>query len=105
MEALFASCSEEFQNTRSSQAQGTSAVESLDAKLKNLDDSSGQQLFIFSQKISALESRPMGAQPASAGGNPSPAGSPPAFAGAAAPGVGSSPSWTADDWARWRNGT
>eukprot|EP00969_Alexandrium_andersonii_P039763 1741870-Alexandrium_andersonii.AAC.1 len=60
MEALFASCSEEFQNIRSSQAQVTSAVESLDMKLKNLDNSIGQHLSIFSQRISALEARPTG---------------------------------------------
>eukprot|EP00969_Alexandrium_andersonii_P260837 11531966-Alexandrium_andersonii.AAC.1 len=55
------------------------------------------------QRISALETRPTGTQPASAGGDPSPAGTPPAFAGAVAAGVGSN-SWSADDWAGWHNG-
>eukprot|EP00969_Alexandrium_andersonii_P364126 15463465-Alexandrium_andersonii.AAC.1 len=70
MEALFASCSEEFQNVRSSQVQVTSAVEGLkadfladDLKLKNLDITIGQQLSIFNQRISALEARPTGVQP------------------------------------------
>eukprot|EP00969_Alexandrium_andersonii_P287674 12717710-Alexandrium_andersonii.AAC.1 len=65
MEALFASCSDELQNTRNSQAQVSSAVDRLkaealayDAKLKGLGNSIGQQLSIFNQRISALETRP-----------------------------------------------
>eukprot|EP00969_Alexandrium_andersonii_P222959 9847548-Alexandrium_andersonii.AAC.1 len=61
MEALFASCYDEFQNFRSLQIQVTSAVEGLKAellaygaKLKHLDNSIGQQLSILNQRISAL---------------------------------------------------
>eukprot|EP00969_Alexandrium_andersonii_P352182 15437100-Alexandrium_andersonii.AAC.1 len=110
MEALFASCSEEFQSIRSSQVQVTSTAEGLKAellahgqKLQHLDNSINQQLRILGRRISARETRPSGVQPASAGGDPSPVGAPPASAGAAAAGLGSS-AWTPDDWARWRNG-
>eukprot|EP00969_Alexandrium_andersonii_P016263 712240-Alexandrium_andersonii.AAC.1 len=79
MEALFASCSEEFQSMRNSQAQVSATIAGLqaelladDAKLKGLDNSIGQQMSNFNQRISALESRPTGVQPAFAGGNPNP---------------------------------
>eukprot|EP00969_Alexandrium_andersonii_P182047 8044862-Alexandrium_andersonii.AAC.1 len=58
----------------------------------------------FNQRISALGGRPMGVQPAFAGGNPNPAGSPLVYTGVAASGVGHN-GWAADDWARWRAGT
>eukprot|EP00969_Alexandrium_andersonii_P238134 10511188-Alexandrium_andersonii.AAC.1 len=53
----------------------------------------------FNQRISALESRLTGVQPALAGGNPNPL----ATAGGAASGVGHGV-WAPDDWAR-RAGT
>eukprot|EP00969_Alexandrium_andersonii_P295512 13062577-Alexandrium_andersonii.AAC.1 len=57
----------------------------------------------FGQRISALESRPAGAQPALAGSTPNPASSLPATAGEAAFGAGRG-RWTPDDRARWRAG-
>eukprot|EP00969_Alexandrium_andersonii_P267645 11827883-Alexandrium_andersonii.AAC.1 len=75
MEALFASCSEEFQNLKSIQAQVMSASESLkaeaaslDAKLKSLGNYIGQQLSNMSSRISILESRPTGVQSEFSGG-------------------------------------
>eukprot|EP00969_Alexandrium_andersonii_P185159 8180410-Alexandrium_andersonii.AAC.1 len=93
MEALFASCSEEFQSIRNSQTQQAAAAEglksemiALNQKLQNLDYSINQQLQNLSHRISALEARPTGAQSASADGAPNPVGRPLASAGSAATG-------------------
>eukprot|EP00969_Alexandrium_andersonii_P200270 8846466-Alexandrium_andersonii.AAC.1 len=93
MEALFASCSGEFQSIRNSQTQQASTAEglrseirALNQKLLGLESSITQQLQDFGHRISALESRPTGAQPAFAGGAPNPVGSPLASAGGAAAG-------------------
>eukprot|EP00969_Alexandrium_andersonii_P221524 9784005-Alexandrium_andersonii.AAC.1 len=55
----------------------------LDQKLQDLDYTIDQQLQNLSHRISALEARPTGAQPAFAGGAPNPVGQPPASAGTA----------------------
>eukprot|EP00969_Alexandrium_andersonii_P206521 9123867-Alexandrium_andersonii.AAC.1 len=84
MEALVASCSEEFQNTGNSQAQSASAMSGFQAELlahgqqlRNLDHSINQQLQTIIARISAFESRPAGVQPVPTGGIPNPVGSPP----------------------------
>eukprot|EP00969_Alexandrium_andersonii_P263859 11662610-Alexandrium_andersonii.AAC.1 len=62
----------------------TSTVEGLKAErlahgqeLQHLDATINQQLHILGQRMSALETRPTGVQPASAGGSPSPLGTSP----------------------------
>eukprot|EP00969_Alexandrium_andersonii_P190800 8428863-Alexandrium_andersonii.AAC.1 len=75
MEALFASCSGEFQSIRSAQTQQAATAEglrseilALNQKRQDFDSSITQQLQNLSHRISALEARPTGAQPAPAGG-------------------------------------
>eukprot|EP00969_Alexandrium_andersonii_P196749 8692245-Alexandrium_andersonii.AAC.1 len=70
MEALFASCSAEFQNIRNAQSQAASAVAVVQAelfshsqRLQNLDYSINQLLQNIGHRISALEHRLGGAQP------------------------------------------
>eukprot|EP00969_Alexandrium_andersonii_P002196 95946-Alexandrium_andersonii.AAC.1 len=84
MEALRASCSEEFQSIRNSQSQQTAPAENFKAevlainqKMQGLDSSITQQLRNLSHRINALEARPAGAQSASADGSPDPVGQPP----------------------------
>eukprot|EP00969_Alexandrium_andersonii_P157125 6945571-Alexandrium_andersonii.AAC.1 len=109
MEAVNASCSGEFQSIRSAQAQQIASVEGLKGEILALNqrllDNYGninQQLEIFKHRISALESRPAGAPPASSGGAPISGDSGSASAGVRAAGAGQ---WTSDDWARWHSGT
>eukprot|EP00969_Alexandrium_andersonii_P115063 5088147-Alexandrium_andersonii.AAC.1 len=67
----------------------------------DLNTNISQQLQIITTGISALESRPAGGPPVPTGGTPDPVGSQPDPTGERAAGSGQ---WTADDWARWRNG-
>eukprot|EP00969_Alexandrium_andersonii_P234285 10343987-Alexandrium_andersonii.AAC.1 len=60
MEALFASCSEEFQDVRRSTSALKAEFLAHDRKLKDLGNTIGQQLSILGQRISALEARPKG---------------------------------------------
>eukprot|EP00969_Alexandrium_andersonii_P215446 9515863-Alexandrium_andersonii.AAC.1 len=105
MEAFFASCSGEFQSIRSAQAQQAatseglkSAIAALAQKLHDLDYTITQQLPNFGHRTSALEARPTGAQPASAGGVPNPVGQPLASAGVAATGVGDNSGDSVGGW-------
>eukprot|EP00969_Alexandrium_andersonii_P239679 10580440-Alexandrium_andersonii.AAC.1 len=82
MEALFASCSEEFQNLQNSQAQEMSIVEGLKSEVLAIN----QQLQNLDRRISTLEARPTGVQSVLTDGNPNPVGSPSASAGPAAAG-------------------
>eukprot|EP00969_Alexandrium_andersonii_P292410 12923898-Alexandrium_andersonii.AAC.1 len=67
MEALFASCSDEFQKLRSAQAQQAAVLEILQSEvsvisqtLQGLDSNISQQFSNINQRISALESRSSG---------------------------------------------
>eukprot|EP00969_Alexandrium_andersonii_P100433 4430626-Alexandrium_andersonii.AAC.1 len=66
MEALFASCSEEFQNVWNSRAQVVSTVEGLKSEILaynqqlRLGRSINQQLQDLERRISILEARPTG---------------------------------------------
>eukprot|EP00969_Alexandrium_andersonii_P105807 4667653-Alexandrium_andersonii.AAC.1 len=103
MEALFASCSEEFQAIRNSQQANLQTTENLKMDIINPQ----RLLKTHDSKITAFEARPTGAQSASAGGYPNPVGSPPASAGVVAVRAGrsSNQKWSAQDWTSWRNGT
>eukprot|EP00969_Alexandrium_andersonii_P240477 10616928-Alexandrium_andersonii.AAC.1 len=79
MEAVYASCSGEFQSFRNTQAQQTASVEGFRGEIlalsqKLLDNRShiNQQLEILKHRISALESRPAGVPPTFSGGAPVP---------------------------------
>eukprot|EP00969_Alexandrium_andersonii_P004665 201480-Alexandrium_andersonii.AAC.1 len=65
MEAIFISCSGEFQSIRSAQTQQAapaeglrSEIRALSQKLQDFDTSITQQLQNFSRRVRALESRP-----------------------------------------------
>eukprot|EP00969_Alexandrium_andersonii_P192312 8494666-Alexandrium_andersonii.AAC.1 len=95
MEALFASCSGEFQNIRNAQTQQAAAtqglrteIRALSQKLLDLDPTITQQLQIINARISALENRPVGVPLAPTGGAPNPVGLPPVPTGEAAAGAG-----------------
>eukprot|EP00969_Alexandrium_andersonii_P364366 15464001-Alexandrium_andersonii.AAC.1 len=121
MEALFASCSEEFQKLQSAQAQQAAVLENLQSEVRNilqkaqgLDSTIPQQFANINQRISALESRSPGAEPASAGVTPNSGGPQPATAGAWASGAGNGYSnnagswtqgWSSQDWDDWRRGS
>eukprot|EP00969_Alexandrium_andersonii_P363691 15462491-Alexandrium_andersonii.AAC.1 len=101
MEALFASCNEEFQHLRNSREQEVATIEGLKAEIISISG----LLNTIDTNINALETEPTGAQSVLTGGTPSPVGSPPVSMGEAASGVGWNRTWALEEWADWRQGT